>query len=205
MKARAARRVFINCPFDESYEELFLTMIAGIVGVGCEPHCVLEAPSDKSRLERLEALIGSCAASIHELSSVALSGTADNPVPRFNMPFELGMAYGRRAFGGPHECFIFEAKPYRIDMSLSDIKGIDPYIHGGTPDGMLKAVLNALGPAAGQRVTLGDLKKVADGVRATVADAKATEGWSSAFDRTVFGLAVASATMLATQLRLTPA
>lgn len=202
--APVTRRVFINCPFDAEYERLFLALVAGIVGVGCEAHCVLEEPSDKSRLERLKELLGRCEASIHDLSRVTLSGAAGTHVPRFNMPFELGLAYGRQAFDGPHQCFVFEAEDYRVDRSLSDIKGIDPYIHHGTVDGILKAVRSALGAPSDKQVTLAQLRTLAEGVIAIVEDLKATEGWTSAFDRHVFTAAVAAATEQAALLGLTP-
>ena len=83
--------VFINCPFDKDYEELFLALIAGLTGLGLTPRCVLEIPPTPESLERLFELIERCAFSVHDLSRVELSLHRPR-VPRFNMPFELGLA-----------------------------------------------------------------------------------------------------------------
>jgi hypothetical protein len=80
------RSVFLNVPFDESYEPLFVALISALVALGRIPRCVLELPEMGSgRLARILQLIRSCSISIHDLSRVGL------PV-RFNMPFELGIA-----------------------------------------------------------------------------------------------------------------
>ena len=84
--------VFLNVPFDRRYESLYLALIAGLSGLGLTPRCVLEVPAGaRNRLERLFALLRSCGASIHDLSRVELSPDAPR-CPRFNMPFELGLA-----------------------------------------------------------------------------------------------------------------
>ena len=44
------------------------------------------------------SLISASPRSIHDLSRVELG---ENELPRFNMPFELGMALGAKRFGGP--------------------------------------------------------------------------------------------------------
>ncbi len=43
-----------------------------------------------------------------------------------------------------HTYFIFEADYRRLQKSLSDLGGTDVYAHGGTPDGVLREVSNAL-------------------------------------------------------------
>jgi hypothetical protein len=60
------------------------------------------------------------------------------------MPFELGLtvAWTRRS-ASRHSWFVFETQRYRVDRSLSDLAGTDPYIHGGTIEGVLTQVANA--------------------------------------------------------------
>jgi len=87
----SARSVFLNCPFDSKYENLYLALIAGAAALGLKPRCVLEIPTTAARLTRLVDLISQCDYSIHDLSRVQLSGPAPR-CPRFNMPFELGLA-----------------------------------------------------------------------------------------------------------------
>ena len=73
--------------------------------------------------------------SIHELGQVGLSGKSK--LPRFNMPFEAGIAYSlheRGVTGGtPHHMLLLDKAPYRIEVSMSDAAGIDGKAHGGTP------------------------------------------------------------------------
>jgi hypothetical protein len=63
-------------------------------------------------------------------------------VPRFNMPFELGLSVAVHQQTGEHEWRVFETKPYRLDQSLSDLKGYDPFIYAGTVDGLFTALLD---------------------------------------------------------------
>src|SRR5437870_903348 len=85
----SARSVFLNCPFDSKYENLYLALIAGATALGLTQRCVLEIPTTAARLTRLVELISQRDYSIHDLSRVQLSGPAPR-CPRFNMPFELG-------------------------------------------------------------------------------------------------------------------
>ena len=64
--------------------------------------------------------------------------------PRFNMPFELGIAVAPRPAGSRHEWFVFEERRHRLTKSLSDLNGTDPYVHNGRPHGVLTALSNAL-------------------------------------------------------------
>src|SRR5579863_1755738 len=59
------------------------------------------------------------------------------------MPVELGLAlYRSHIAKGRHRIFAFETKSYRAQMSTSDINGIDPQIHGGTPTGVMAGLRN---------------------------------------------------------------
>jgi hypothetical protein len=141
------RGVFLNVPFDADYAPLFLALIAGLTALGCTPRCVLEVPSGgRNRLERIFGLMESCGASIHDLSRITLSGPQG--VPRFNMPFELGMAYAL-ARKVSHNFFVFEEKPFRLQASLSDLNGHDPHIHDSTPTGIFRCLLDCVGTPSG--------------------------------------------------------
>ena len=59
------------------------------------------------------------------------------------MPFELGLAVASKPHGR-HDWFVFEARRHRLTKSLSDLNGTDPHIHEGHPDGVLRALSNAL-------------------------------------------------------------
>jgi hypothetical protein len=138
---RAARdSVFINVPFDKSRIPIYLGLISGIVALGLTPRCVLEIPPTRDRLRRLYQLISGCRYSIHDLSRVQLSGSMH--VPRFNMPFELGLSVAVSLRARDHEWCVFESRSYRLDQTLSDLKGYDPFIYGGTLDGLFTALLD---------------------------------------------------------------
>lgn len=141
------KAVFLNVPFDSSYEPLFLALIASLVSIGRAPRCVLEIPeSGQGRLRRIIGLIESCRVSIHDLSRVGAPA-------RFNMPFELGLAYSlrlQRLTVRRHEVVVLEAQRHRLSRTLSDLAGYDPGIHEGRPRRMISAVLDSLStPAAG--------------------------------------------------------
>jgi hypothetical protein len=129
--------VFINVPFDPAYEPLFVTLVGSLVFMGQEPHCVLEVrEKGDGRLFRILELMRTCRMSIHDLSRTGM------PV-RFNMPFELGLACSLKvANPAAFEVFVLDGRPYRLDRTLSDYKGRDPLIHGGTCDGMVACLLD---------------------------------------------------------------
>jgi hypothetical protein len=145
MPKRRAGEVFLNIPFAATHEYLYVALIAGLATLRLTPRCVLEIPPQQNRLDRLFTLINECAYSIHDLSYVKLSGGSGPRVPRFNMPFELGMAVAiakSQTAGQDHQFRMFEAKSYRLHKSLSDVLGHDPYIHQGRAHGVLEALLN---------------------------------------------------------------
>jgi len=108
--------------------------------------------------QRLFELIERCASSVHDLSRVELSLRRPR-VPRFNMPFELGLAVALSLSKGTHRWYLLEARDYRLQASLSDMNGFDPQIHHGTPTGILTALTNAFVKPGGQP-TVGDLKRL---------------------------------------------
>lgn len=143
--AIAPSDVFINLPFDPQHETLFLALLAGLVGLGLNPRSVLEVPPSRDRLRRLYDIVTRCPFSIHDLSRVQLQ-TGPFRVPRFNMPFELGLAAAIALHeGSRHQWRAFERIPHRLDQSLSDIRGYDHSIHAGTIEGTMEALLDIFG------------------------------------------------------------
>jgi hypothetical protein len=191
-----AQNVFLNVPFDSKYSGLFTTFVGGLTALGYRPHCVLEVPSGgQNRLERIYTLIESCGASVHDLSRVTLSGPLR--VPRFNMPFELGMAYALTRTQ-PHQFFVFEARDYRLQASLSDLNGHDPHIHDGTQDGILRCVLDcfAFGTPTGA-VPFAVLKSLTRKLNRSVHTLQREQGLQSPFHPYMFRQAVQVAAELA--------
>ena len=93
---RDIRAVFVNAPFDPAYAPLFEALVFTIQASGYKVRCALEEnDSGDIRRDQLARLIGESPRLIHDLSRIE-RGVAE--LPRFNMPFELGMAMGAKRF-----------------------------------------------------------------------------------------------------------
>lgn len=135
--------VFLNIPYDNKFRKLYLAYIVGLTHLGLEPRATLGIPGGERRLDRILELIKSCRYSIHDLSRVELERAAPR-VPRFNMPFELGLAVTwSKMYPARHTWFVCEAQNRRLLKSLSDLNGTDPNIHDGTAEGVMRELGNA--------------------------------------------------------------
>jgi hypothetical protein len=117
--------VFINCPFDDRYDPLFLAMVFAIHLVGFRVRCSKEVNKGGDRLEKIMHLIRSCKYGIHDISRIQRT----NKMPRFNMPFELGIDMAYQS-GGNTKCktkniLIMETHEYRYKQFISDLSGRD--------------------------------------------------------------------------------
>ena len=63
-------------------------------------------------------------------------------VPRFNMPFELGLAVAIESERRQTSWYVCESVSHRVSKSLSDLDGTDIRIHGGTIKGVSGALCN---------------------------------------------------------------
>jgi hypothetical protein len=135
------QRVFLNIPYDSQFEPLYLAYIIALSAMGFVPRATLGIAGDR-RLDRIASLIESCPYSIHDLSRVQLDRNAPR-TPRFNMPFELGLAVAWARANPSHKWFAFESMNRRLAKSMSDLDGTDPFIHDGTVRGVLREVCNA--------------------------------------------------------------
>ncbi len=135
------RAVFLNIPYDEKFTNLYLAYIVGLSALGFVPKATLAIPGAR-RLDRICDLIESCAFSVHDLSRVQLDRKAP-ATPRFNMPFELGLAVSWSRRAAQHQWFVFETVLRRAQKSLSDLDGSDPFIHHGTVHGVMAAICDA--------------------------------------------------------------
>jgi hypothetical protein len=193
--ASPSDNVFLNVPFDAPYGRLLAALVAGLACVGRVPRCVLEIPPSEKRLVRIVELIEQCPVSIHDLSRVRASRVGGFHAPRFNMPFELGIAYALHLSKG-HRFFLLEERSHRLQMTLSDMNGYDPQIHRGKQEGVLRAVLNCLG-APGGRVALDDLSKVNRKLSAFIGELKKQGYGSGILEPEAFRLAVGAGTQYA--------
>jgi hypothetical protein len=138
--------VFLNIPYDKKFERPFTAFISGTISRGLNPRATLEITNSVRRLDRILDLIRQCEYSVHDLSRVEVDRGSPR-TPRFNMPFELGLSValdksGELENGG---WFVCESRNYRFAKSLSDLNGPDPFIHGGTIEGVCRELANMFG------------------------------------------------------------
>jgi hypothetical protein len=107
--------VFLNIPYDEKFGGLFLAFISGISAFGLVPRATLEITTSVRRLDRILDLIRHCEYSIHDLSRVEMDRGFPR-TPRFNMPFELGLAVALEKTAKSK--FVCESHRYRLAKSL---------------------------------------------------------------------------------------
>jgi len=187
--------VFLNVPYDRGYERNFVALISALVSLGRKPRCVLEIRErGQGRLSRLIGLLASCRISIHDLSRAGV------PV-RFNLPFELGLACALSAYGEEHGFIILEKERHRLDRTLSDLKGQDPYIHEGKPRVLISCVLDALGNEEAEPDPL-EVHRLWKELWALAVSLKRKHGHRDIFNRLIFHKLVAAATDLASKAGL---
>lgn len=187
--------VFLNVPFDQAYEPLFVALLAALVALGRTPRCVLELPEiGEGRLNRIFLLVGNCPVSIHDLSRTCV------PV-RFNMPFELGLAVALSRARKSHHFVILEKKRYRLQKTLSDMNGFDPGIHNATCKGIISCVLSHLA-RRDEHISPAQVEKIRRQLWKTVGILKQEHSRTNIYSRAIFNELVAGALMLAKKDRL---
>ncbi len=127
--------VFINCPFDIEYRTLLRALVFTTVYLNLEPQLSQTVSSSKIRINQIKRHIRSCKYGIHDLSrSRALNA---GELPRFNMPYELGLDIGALEYGNKQlktkKILILESERYHYQKVLSDIAGQDIAAHGDEP------------------------------------------------------------------------
>lgn len=135
--------VFINCPFDDDYMPLLRVLIFTVIQCGFRPRIATErSDSGEVRIKKIVNIIGESRYSIHDISRIEPLEKGD--LPRFNMPFELGIDIGCRELGDAKmktkKCLVLEKERYRYQRVLSDISGNDIKAHGGDPIRLVKAI-----------------------------------------------------------------
>jgi len=109
------RNVFLNCPFDSEYRPILQAILFCVVRFGLTPRIATErSDAGEPRVQKIVHLIESSRYSIHDLSRCQAHEAGEHY--RLNMPFELGMDFGCRHYGGePHSrkvILILEEQPY---------------------------------------------------------------------------------------------
>ena len=122
---------------------MFHAIVFAVIQCGYTVRCALEADdTGATRIDRIYGLIEGCRFGIHDISRI--EHDTINKLPRFNMPFELGLFLGARRFGARPQrdkhCLVLEAERYRYQKYLSDIAGQDIRQHDNEPAKAVGAV-----------------------------------------------------------------
>ena len=177
--------MFLNVPYDRDFGDLFLAYIAGLTVLGLFPRATLDISGGERRLDHIFELIQRCRYSVHDLSRVEVDARPP-ATPRFNMPFELGLAVAwQKVEPQRHTWFVFEAKQRRIEKSLSDLGGTDVYVHHGRPAGLFSELSNAF-VRPQRQPSVDEMKLVYVGLREGMPRLMRNTGGKSIFKARVF-------------------
>src|SRR5262245_62068026 len=144
--------VFLNCPFDGPYKKIFEAIAFAVADCGFQIRCALETEdAGEVRIEKIFEIIENCKFGINDLSRAGLDSVTG--LPRFNMPFELGIFLGARRYGRGRQkekcCLILDSEKYRYRAFISDISGQDIREHGDNPAEAIHIVRNWLRSQSG--------------------------------------------------------
>lgn len=149
--------VFLNCPFDPTYRPLFEAVTFAVYDCGFFPRCALEVDDGSQvRIEKITSIIAECRLAVHDISRTELD--AVNQLPRFNMPFELGIFVGAKTFGAPEHrrkaCIVFDTDRYRYQKFISDIAGQDVREHRCSAQAVIYQLRDFLSAHVGRETVL---------------------------------------------------
>jgi hypothetical protein len=159
------RSVFVNCPFDNDYRRIFDAIVFAVYDCGYIARCSLEADdASEVRIDKITKIVTQCRFGLHDISRTELD-TATR-LPRFNMPFELGLFFGAKRFGRAEHrlksCLILDVELYRYQKFLSDIAGQDVAAHGGNVETAIGRVRDWLSNAVPKSVRTPGGKTIAE-------------------------------------------
>lgn len=161
--ASRAINVFINCAFDPAFQRIFDGIVFAVTRCGFRARCAQETDdASESRFIKIQKIVEECRYGIHDISRTQTDG--EPPLPRFNMPLELGLFLGAKRFGDTEQkrkrVLILDTERYRFQRFISDIAGQDIHAHGNDPASAIGAVTDWLRTTSG-RSTLPGGRRVA--------------------------------------------
>lgn len=159
------RDVFINYPFSDDYLDHFRAIVFTVTRSGFSPRCAQESDNAGAvRYDKICAIIRDSAYGIHDISKTELDPASN--LPRFNMPFELGLFLGAIKFGprsiNRKSVLVLDREKYRYQQFLSDISGQDIHCHQGKVDVLIGEVATWLRDHTGSRDVPGGVEIAAE-------------------------------------------
>ncbi len=147
--------IFVNCPFDPDYTPILRAIIFTIYRCGFFPITALAEDNGLDyRLDKIEKLIENCKYGVHDLSRTELNA---HGLPRFNMPFELGIFFGAKKFGIEKQknkvAIILDSDAHRYTEFITDLRGVDIKAHNNNADIAIREIRDSLRNAS-RRATI---------------------------------------------------
>ena len=138
------QNVFINCPFDNDFKPLLKALVFELIYLGFTPKLSQTLSSSAIRVNQIKNLIKTCKFGIHDLSRSKAMAVGE--LPRFNMPYELGLDIGALEYGSrklkTKRILILETERFHYQKVISDIAGQDIENHNDDPKTLITKVRN---------------------------------------------------------------
>ena len=139
-----SNNVFINCPFDNEYKPLLQALVFTVCYLEHKPLISMTMSSSTVRIQQIKNYIRKSKFGIHDISRNNQQSSAD--LPRFNMPFELGLDIGASEYGSKllkrKRALILDKDRYHFQKVISDISGQDIEDHANDPKILIRKVRN---------------------------------------------------------------
>lgn len=138
------QNVFVNCPFDNDFKPLLRALVFELIYLGFTPKLSQTLSSSAIRVDQIKNLIKICKFGIHDLSRSKAMAVGE--LPRFNMPYELGLDIGALEYGSrklkTKRILILETERFHYQKVISDIAGQDIENHNDDPKTLITKVRN---------------------------------------------------------------
>lgn len=149
------RNVFVNCSFDPSFLNMFRAIVYIVHDCGFIVRCAQETGNASGvRIDKIIKIILDCRFGIHDLSCIQL--TEDSPLPRFNMPYELGVFMGAKSFGDTNQkkkdFLVLDSEPHRYKRLISDLAGYDFPPHHNNTDNLIEVIRDWLAQSTNKAI-----------------------------------------------------
>ena len=133
--------------FSPDYQPIFRAILFAVYACEFRPRSAWEISDlSQDRLGKIIGIIRESKFGIHDLSMMELD--LNTKLPRFNMPFELGLFLAAKSFGAGRQArkvaLIIDKDGYRYRDALSDVSGQDIAAHGGDAEKAINEVRNWL-------------------------------------------------------------
>ena len=160
-RSGSKRQVFVNCPFDAAYTELFNALMFTIYDCGFQPRCAKEVDTGDQRFPKICEIIRECPLGIHDISRTTLD--LKTKLPRFNMPLERGCFWATRRSSKTTKRYWSWTRPsFAIKSFCSDSAGIDIQPHNERPRNLVRVVRNWLSMNQEVKETIPDGTEIFD-------------------------------------------